>query len=181
MTRIDCLQKAFWLGFVYFTHTQSSVTRVEGMCCISGSHSIFMLLCLHFLRSFRIYCICSLNTELSAKSLVFFVYQGAPASLAIGNVLYLISRSGIPTGCVTYCTGSETVRLLCSALSQDLWGESFAAWMHACVQWLIQSKRLQWRLRGIDVHAEEPLQCQERLGLDITPRGKRRKCSSFIQ
>lgn len=42
-------------------------------------------------------------------------------------------------------------------------------------------KVAQWSLRGIDAHAEEPLQRQKTLGLDITPRGKRRNCSSFIQ
>lgn len=142
MTRLTCLQKPFPLGFAHSTHTPSSVTRVEGMCCIPGSHSIFMLLSLHFMGSFRIHCIFTLIRELFAKALVFCVYLGAPASVAIGSFLCLISRSGMPTGCVTYCTGSETERLLRTALSQDLWGESSAAWMHACVQWLIQSERL---------------------------------------
>lgn len=40
-------------------------------------------------------------------------------------------------------------------------------------------KVAQWRVRGIDVHAEEPLQCQERLGLDITPRGKKEEMFLF--
>lgn len=132
--------------FVYFTHTPSSVIRTEGMCCKSVSHSIYMLLCLLFLGSFRIHCICTLNTELFAKSLVFCVYLGAPASLAIGDFIWSVSRESylqvIPAGCVPYCTGSQTERLLCIILSQDLWGESFAAWMHVCVQWLIQPKRL---------------------------------------
>lgn len=42
-------------------------------------------------------------------------------------------------------------------------------------------KVAQWRLRGIDVHAEQLLKSQERFGLDISPRSRIRKCSSFIQ
>lgn len=156
-------------------HTPSSVTRVEGICCISGSYSIYKLLCFHFLGNSRIHCIC---TILFAKSLLFCVYLGAPASLAIGNFPYLISRSGIPAGCVPYCTGSQTERLPHPKTCEE--SHLQPGCMYVCTDSSSQ-KVAQWKLRGIDVHAEEPLQCQEGLGLDITPRGKRRKCSSFIQ
>lgn len=129
---------------------------------------------------YRTFCNCQIHCTYTKP--IFCVCMVTPNSLATGITLYLNSKSGIPTGCVTYCTGSETESLLHTALSQDCAKRTVCS-LDACTHAVTHpvEKVAQWRLRGIDAHAEEPPQCQERLDLDITPRSKRRKYSSFIQ
>lgn len=68
-----------------------------------------------------------------------------------------------------HCTGSETGCSL-KTVRRGL----FAIWIYVRMQWLIQPKYVaQGRLRGVDAHAEETTVL--RTGLDIIPRGKRRK------
>lgn len=126
---------------------------------------------------------CNYHIHCTYAKLLFCVYLVTLDFLATGVArvtLHLNSKSGIPTGCVAYCTGSETEKQLHTALYQDCVKRAVCS-LDACMYAVTHpvKKVAQWRLRGIDAHSEEPLQCQERLGPSYLSQGQKEEMFIF--